>query len=101
LADLLAAAGRLDVTTIVDRCAHEPGDPEFDGISAPLPRGYGGRKRIFAGLPGLPRTEIAFDATAEPGARLTEGHHYVVRQAGLRSLLKLLAGWSAKRGAVQ
>jgi len=78
LAKLLAAAEEYRITTISSRCAHEPGDPEFAVFPPHCLEGTEGAKRIFASSPGLPRTEIAFDATAEPGARLTEGHHYVV-----------------------
>ncbi|MFM8395675.1 MAG: cysteine hydrolase family protein, partial [Acidobacteriota bacterium] len=80
IAQLLRTAEAAGVTTISTRCAHEPGDPEFDLFPPHCLTGTAGAERLFADLPGLPRQEVAVDATAEPGARLRTGMHYVVRK---------------------
>lgn len=80
IASLLAAAGEAGVTTISTRCAHEPGDPEFDLFPPHCLEGTPGAERLFAELPGLPRCEVAVSAIAEPGTSLQEATHYVVRK---------------------
>ncbi|NDD62857.1 MAG: isochorismatase family protein [Acidobacteria bacterium] len=80
LAELLRAAEELEVTTISTRCAHEPDDPEFEIFPPHCLEGTSGADRVFTDLPALPRHEIAVEATAEPGASLRVGHHYVVRK---------------------
>lgn len=78
---LLEAAGERGITTISTRCAHEPGDPEFDLFPPHCLEGTPGAERIFASLPGLPhRREVAVEASASPGARLEPATHYVVRK---------------------
>jgi nicotinamidase/pyrazinamidase len=80
VATLLRAAGAAGLTTISTRCAHEPGDPEFELFPPHCLEGTPGAERLFADLPDLPRREVAVEATAEPGAHLLEGMHYVVRK---------------------
>jgi len=80
LATLLRAAEMAGVTTISTRCAHEPGDPEFDLFPPHCLEGTPGAERLFGELPNLPRREVAVAAAAEPGARLRPGTHYVVRK---------------------
>ncbi|HEX5086121.1 MAG TPA: isochorismatase family protein [Blastocatellia bacterium] len=77
---LLRAAGDRKVTTISSRCAHEPGDPEFEIFPPHCLDGEPGAERVFAGLPGLPRREIAVDATADPQAQIQPATHYVVKK---------------------
>lgn len=77
---LLRAAGERGITTISSRCAHEPGDPEFDLFPPHCLDGTPGAERIFADLPQLPREEIPVDAAADEGVRLAHGHHYIVKK---------------------
>src|SRR5262245_55225532 len=77
---LLRAASDLKVTTISSRCAHEPGDPEFEIFPPHCIDGSLGAERVFAGLPALPRREIAVDAAADPRASLQPATHYVVKK---------------------
>jgi nicotinamidase/pyrazinamidase len=77
---LLRAAGNLKVTTISSRCAHEPGDPEFELFPPHCLDGSVGAERVFAGLPALPRREIAVDAAADPDAQMQPATHYVVKK---------------------
>src|SRR5262245_45897607 len=77
---LLRAAGERKATTISSRCAHEPGDPEFEIFPPHCIDGSPGAERVFADLPALPRQEIAVDAAAEPQARLQSATHYVVKK---------------------
>ena len=77
---LLRAAGNHHVTTISSRCAHEPGDPEFQIFPPHCLDGTRGAERVFAELPELPRREIAVDAAAELPTKLTDGGHYIVKK---------------------
>jgi nicotinamidase/pyrazinamidase len=77
---LLRAAGDRKATTISSRCAHEPGDPEFEIFPPHCIDGSPGAERVFADLPALPRQEIAVDAAAEPQARLQSATHYIVKK---------------------
>ncbi|HEY8459358.1 MAG TPA: isochorismatase family protein [Blastocatellia bacterium] len=77
---LLRAAGDHKVTTISSRCAHEPGDPEFEGFPPHCIDGEPGAERVFAGLPELARREIAVDAEPDPQAKLQPATHYVVKK---------------------
>jgi nicotinamidase/pyrazinamidase len=77
---LLRAAGERKATTISSRCAHEPGDPEFEIFPPHCIDGSPGAERVFADLPALPRQEMAVDAAAEPQARLQSATHYVVKK---------------------
>jgi nicotinamidase/pyrazinamidase len=77
---LLRAAGDRKVTTISSRCAHEPGDPEFEIFPPHCIDGAPGAERVFAGLPALPRLEIAVDAAADPRAQIQPETHYVVKK---------------------
>ena len=75
-----ARAGERKVTTISSRCAHEPGDPEFEIFPPHCIDGEPGAERVHADLPELPRQEIAVDAEADPEARLQPATHYVVKK---------------------
>src|SRR5262247_2021991 len=77
---LLREAGDRKVTTISSRCAHEPGDPEFEIFRPHCIDGSPGAERVFAELPSLERREIAVDAAADPQARLQPATHYVVKK---------------------
>jgi nicotinamidase/pyrazinamidase len=77
---LLRAAGDSKVTTISSRCAHAPGDPEFEIFPPHCIDGKAGAERVFADLPGLPRREIAVDAAADPQAQILAAMHYVVKK---------------------
>jgi len=77
---LLREAGDRKVTTISSRCAHEPGDPEFEIFPPHCIDGSPGAERAFADLPALPRREVAVDATADPQAQIRPGAHYVVKK---------------------
>jgi nicotinamidase/pyrazinamidase len=77
---LLRAAGDRKVTTISSRCAHEPGDPEFEIFSPHCIDGSPGAERVFDDLPALPRREIAVDAPAATQEKLRPATHYVVKK---------------------
>jgi len=77
---LLREAGDRKVTTISSRCAHEPGDPEFETFPPHCIDGSPGAERVFAELPALPRREIAVDAAADPQAQIRPATHYVVKK---------------------
>jgi nicotinamidase/pyrazinamidase len=77
---LLQAAGQYGITTISSRCAHEPGDAEFEVFPPHCLDGTPGAERVFADLPVLPRTEIPVDAAAAPWDDLRQGNHYVVKK---------------------
>jgi nicotinamidase/pyrazinamidase len=77
---LLRAAGDHKVTTISSRCAHEPGDPEFEIFPPHCIEGAPGAERVFADLPALPRREIAVNAAADLQARIRPATHYVVKK---------------------
>ncbi len=77
---LLRAAGEHRITTISSRCAHEPGDPEFQIFPPHCLDGTSGAERVFASLPDLPHHEIPVDAAAESPAKLADGGHYIVKK---------------------
>jgi nicotinamidase/pyrazinamidase len=77
---LLREAGDRKVTTVSSRCAHEPGDPEFELFPPHCIDGSPGAERIFADLPALPRREIEVDATANQQAQIRPATHYVVKK---------------------
>ena len=77
---LLLAAGKHHITTVSSRCAHTPGDPEFEIFPPHCIDGTRGAERVFADLPELPRREIAVDAAAESPTKLADGGHYVVKK---------------------
>jgi nicotinamidase/pyrazinamidase len=77
---LLRGASDRKVTTISSLCAHEPGDPEFEIFPPHCLDGDPGAERVFAGLPALPRLEIAVDAAADPRAHIQPAMHYVVKK---------------------
>jgi nicotinamidase/pyrazinamidase len=77
---LLQAAEKHRITTISSRCAHEPGDAEFEIFPPHCLDGTPGAERIFADLPALHRTEIPVDASADPQAKLAVGEHYIVKK---------------------
>jgi nicotinamidase/pyrazinamidase len=77
---LLRAAGDRKVTTISSRCAHDPGDPEFEMFPQHCIDGLPGAERVFADLPSLPRLEIAVDAAGDPQAQIRPATHYVVKK---------------------
>ena len=77
---LLREAGDRKVTTVSSRCAHEPGDPEFEIFPPHCIDGLPGAERIFADLPALPRREIEVDATADQQAQIRPATHYVVKK---------------------
>jgi nicotinamidase/pyrazinamidase len=77
---LLRAAKEHGVSTISSRCAHDPGDAEFAIFPPHCLEGTLGAERLFDGLPGLPRLEIAVDASPDATARIEPGRHYVVKK---------------------
>ncbi len=77
---LLRAAGESSITTISSRCAHQPGDPEFEMFPPHCLEGTPGAERVFADLPALIHHEIPVDAEADPNARLARGQHYIVKK---------------------
>jgi nicotinamidase/pyrazinamidase len=77
---LLREAGDRKVTTVSSRCAHEPGDPEFEIFPPHCIDGSRGAERVFADLPALPRREIEVDATADQQAQIRPATHYVVKK---------------------
>ena len=77
---LLRAAGEHRITTISSRCAHEPGDPEFQIFPPHCLDGTRGAERVFGSLPELPHREIPVDAEAEPHTQLAAGEHYIVKK---------------------
>ena len=77
---LLRAAGQHGITTISSRCAHQPGDAEFEMFPPHCLEGTPGAERVFADLPQLPRQEIAVDAVADAQTQLEAGKHYVVKK---------------------
>jgi nicotinamidase/pyrazinamidase len=77
---LLREAGDRKVTTVSSRCAHEPGDPEFEIFPPHCIDGSPGAERVFADLPALPRREIEVDATADQQAQIRPATHYVVKK---------------------
>jgi nicotinamidase/pyrazinamidase len=77
---LLRAAGEKGITTISSRCAHEPGDPEFEIFPPHCIDGTPGAERIFPHLPQLPRREIEVGAKADPEAKLAPATHYIVKK---------------------
>ena len=77
---LLREAGDRKVTTVSSRCAHEPGDPEFELFPPHCIDGSPGAERVFADLPALPRREIEVDATADQQAQIRPATHYVVKK---------------------
>ncbi|HKQ91312.1 MAG TPA: isochorismatase family protein [Blastocatellia bacterium] len=77
---LLREAGDHKVTTVSSRCAHEPGDPEFEIFPPHCIDGSPGAERVFADLPALPRREIEVDATADQQAQIRPATHYVVKK---------------------
>lgn len=77
---LLRAAGQHGITTISSRCAHQPGDAEFEMFPPHCLEGTAGAERVFANLPQLPRQEIAVEAVADAQTQLEAGKHYVVKK---------------------
>lgn len=77
---LLRAAGQFGITTISSRCAHQPGDAEFEMFPPHCLEGTRGAERVFESLPELPRTEIAVDKMAVPWDEIAPGNHYVVKK---------------------
>jgi nicotinamidase/pyrazinamidase len=77
---LLRAAGQHGITTISSRCAHEPGDAEFEIFPPHCLDGTPGAERVLADLPELPRHEIPVDAAADSQPRLAAGEHYIVKK---------------------
>lgn len=77
---LLRAAGQQGITTISSRCAHEPGDAEFEIFPPHCLDGTPGAERVLADLPELPRREIPVDAVADSQAQLATGEHYIVKK---------------------
>ncbi|MBL8190029.1 MAG: isochorismatase family protein, partial [Acidobacteria bacterium] len=73
-------AGELGVTTISSRCAHQPGDPEFQMFPPHCLEGTAGAERVFENLPQLPQHEIAVEAVADAQTQLEAGKHYVVKK---------------------
>jgi nicotinamidase/pyrazinamidase len=77
---LLRAAGECHITTISSRCAHEPGDAEFEIFPPHCLEGTRGAERIFPALPALPRTEVAVGAAPDSTGALEVGQHYIVKK---------------------
>jgi nicotinamidase/pyrazinamidase len=77
---LLRVAGEKGITTISSRCAHEPGDPEFEIFPPHCLDGTPGAERIFPYLPQLPRHEIEVAAKDDPEATIAPATHYIVKK---------------------
>lgn len=77
---LLQAAAAQGRTTISSRCAHAPGDPEFEIFPPHCLDGTRGAERVFEALPALPRREIDAEAGPDPAATLEPATHYVVKK---------------------
>ncbi len=77
---LLRAASEHKLLTISSRCAHEPGDAEFEIFPPHCLEGTRGAERIFGELPQLPRHELEADAEADDTTQLNAGEHYVVKK---------------------
>ena len=77
---LLRGASEYGLLTISSRCAHEPGDAEFEIFPPHCLEGTRGAERIFADLPALPRHEFEADAQADDTMQLNAGEHYVVKK---------------------
>lgn len=77
---LLRAAGQKGITTISSRCAHQPGDREFEQFPPHCLEGSRGAERVFADLPALTRQEIPVEAEANPKTRIERGRHYIVKK---------------------
>jgi nicotinamidase/pyrazinamidase len=75
---LLLAAGEHRITTFSSRCAHQPGDQEFEIFPPHCLEGSVGAKRIFENLPGLPRLEIPVGAPPDQRLPAVEGLHYLI-----------------------
>lgn len=80
LEQLLRAASERQIATISSRCAHEPGDAEFETFPPHCLEGTLGAERIFSALPQLPRVEIAVDAQADGSTVIEGGRHYIVKK---------------------
>ena len=79
---LLRAAGTRGITTISSRCAHEPGDAEFEIFPPHCLDGTRGAERVLPDLPLLPRREVAVGASADPQARLARDPQFRGRRLG-------------------
>jgi nicotinamidase/pyrazinamidase len=77
---LLRFAGEKQITTISTRCAHQPGDAEFEIFPPHCIEGTRGAGRVFADLPALPRHIIEINAQPTPGEKLLPGTHYIVKK---------------------
>lgn len=77
---LLRAAGQHGITTISSRCAHQPGDAEFEMFPPHCLEGSPGAQRVFENLPELPGTVIAVDEMAVPWDAIEPGKHYIVKK---------------------
>src|SRR5262245_47797774 len=77
---LLELADREGITTISSRCAHEPGDPEFQIFPPHCIEGTRGAERIFPDLPRAQRYELPVDAVDDPAAEIETGAHYIVKK---------------------
>ncbi len=77
---LLRAASEHKLLTISSRCAHEPGDAEFEIFPPHCLEGTRGAERIFDELPQLPRHEFEADAQADNTMQLNAGEHYIVKK---------------------
>lgn len=77
---LLLTAGEHRITTFSSRCAHRPGDPEFDIFPPHCLEGSPGAERIYENLPALPRIELPVGAPADHRTPADRGEHYVVRK---------------------
>jgi nicotinamidase/pyrazinamidase len=77
---LLRAAGEQGITTISSRCAHEPGDPEFETFPPHCLDGTPGAEGVFPHLPQLPHHEIPVGGKADPKAEFARATHYIVKK---------------------
>jgi nicotinamidase/pyrazinamidase len=77
---LLRAAGERRRTTVSSRCAHQPGDPEFEIFPPHCLEGTPGAERIFPDLPQLPRRVVEVDAKPEPQAEIVPATHYIIKK---------------------
>lgn len=101
LEQLLRAAGKFGVTTISSRCAHRPGDAEFEMFPPHCLEGTPGAERVFADLPELPRQEIAVDAVAGAQTQLETGKHYIVKKKVFDMFSSQWLGGLRQRGALR
>ena len=93
-----AARGRRpQVTTVSSRCAHEPGDPEFEIFPPHCIDGSPGAERRLRRPACAAAPEIEVDATADQQAQI----HHALRRRRSSTFSRTLAGRVASEGSFQ